>query len=116
MVGHHRSVVEGTNGRGLGDLAKEASVGRSRADEGVKVHVGQCCESERVGGAEGGTQGRRGGANVVDNRAHEASLFCSVRRCEGACRTSPSLDFAGGPGAVYYIRVPARVPVGPIAQ
>ena len=83
MVGDHRSVVEGANGRGLGDLAKEASVGRSRSGEGVKVHVGQCREGERVGGGEGGTQGRRSAANVVDNRGHEASLFCSARRCNG---------------------------------
>ena len=80
MVGDHRSVVEGANGRGLGDLAKETSVGRSRSGEGVKVYVGQCREGERVGGGEGGTQGRRGAANVVDNRGHEASLFCSARR------------------------------------
>ena len=77
----------------------------------MKVHVGQCREGERVGGGEGGTQGRRGAANVVDNRGsrgfsfllraslqrmrvgrHQVSILpegpvlCTISECPQGCR------------------------------
>lgn len=116
MLAEYRVIVEGTVGRGLGDLVQEASLGGAGAGQSVEVRVRQCDEGECIGWRKVCAQRRRCPANVVDNRGHEGSLFCSAPCAAAAWWTSPTLDFAEGFDAVYYIRVPARVPVGPIAQ
>ena len=116
MFGDHRVIVEGEDGRGLGDLAQEASPGGAGAGQSVEVRVRQCGEGEGIGWRKVCAQRRRCPANVVDNRGHEGSLSVPRAIAAAPCWTSPSLDFAGQRVAVYYIRVPARVPVGPIAQ
>ena len=113
---HARVTEEGGYRRGLGDVAEQATVGGAGAGQRVTVDVGQACERERVGGGEVGAQRSRRAPDVVDDCGHEGSLSAPRPVATDSCWTSPSLDFAGRPGPVYYIRVPARVPVGPIAQ
>ena len=76
MFGDHRVIVEGEDGRGLGDLAQEASPGGAGAGQSVEVRVRQCGEGEGIGWRKVCAQRRRCPANVVDNRGHEGSLFC----------------------------------------
>ena len=78
MFGDHRVIVEGADGRGLGDLAQEASPGGAGAGQSVEVRVRQCGEGEGIGWRKVCAQRRRCPANVVDNRGHEGSLFCSA--------------------------------------
>lgn len=82
----------------------------------MKIHVDQARENESIGGGKVRLKWRVSLANVVKDRCHDALIPSCESGENSSCSTSPTLDFAGWPCAVYYIRVPERVPVGPIAQ
>ena len=81
--GEHRVIVEGADGRGLGDLAQEASPGGAGAGQSVEARVRQRGEGEGIGWRKVCAQRRRCPANVVDNRGHEGSLFRSAPLRDG---------------------------------
>ena len=78
VLAEHRVIVEGTVERGLGDLAQEASLSGAGAGQSVEVRVRQRGGGEDIGWRKVCAQRRRCPANVVDNRGHEGSLFCSA--------------------------------------
>ena len=82
----------------------------------MEIHVDQAGQGEGVGGGEVRLKRRVSLANVVKDRCHDALIPSCESGENSSCSTSRTLDFAGWPCAVYYIRVPERVPVGPIAQ